>query len=336
MTPLRRLPVLPLALLLSGLLPGCKTGPQGDARSSRTDPAAERGADATTVASPVLGREREERWFRIDALLMDWDANQQDGKDQEAAVLAAKIAQDVDADYDALADAATGKHGVKAEHLGVKALAFSKRPQATEVLVTALRSRDPSLVGNALIALKVRADAATSLQPVVALLRADFTEARRYAPLALANIVMARERAGRPIEEQTAEQAMTGLVGLVQDRDPFARLHAAKAMGALRRPEATDFLVLLLRDEHARIRLAAAAALERIGDPRAFAQVVRLLESVPEEHRPIVRDILASYAERLQGRPLAPTDVASYGVSPTAWDRWYVDNVSNRRAPPPR
>ncbi len=129
---------------------------------------------------------------------------------------------------------------------------------------------------------------------------------------------------------------MTGLVGLVQDRDPFARLHAAKAMGALRRPEATDFLVLLLRDEHVRIRLAAAAALERIGDPRAFSQVVRLLESVPEDQRPIVRDILASYAERLQGRPLAPADIASYGGSATAWDRWYVDNVSNRRAPPPR
>lgn len=330
MTPSRRLALL----VLAGALAGCKTSPKGDRAAADADAgrAAPESADAG-AATPALGREREERWFRIDALLMDWDATQQDGKDQEAAVLAAKIQQDVDADFGGLADAAAGKYGVKGEHLGVKALAFSKRPEATDILVTALRSRDQSLVGNALIGLKLRADPATSLPPIVGLLRAPFTEARRYAPLALANIVLARERVGRPIEEQTAEQAMTGLVGLVQDRDPFARLHAAKAMGALRRPEATDFLVLLLRDEHVRIRLAAAAALERIGDPRAFAQVVRLLDAVPEDQKPVVRDVLASYAERLQGRPLAPGQAAAFGVSPTAWDRWYVDNVT-RSTPP--
>ncbi len=331
MTPSRRLALL----VLVGALAGCKTSPKGDRAAADADAgrAAPDGADVG-AGTPALGREREERWFRIDALLMDWDATQQDGKDQEAAVLAAKLQQDVDADFGGLADAAAGKYGVKGEHLGVKALAFSKRPEATDILVTALRSRDQSLVGNALIGLKLRADPATSLPPIVGLLRAPFTEARRYAPLALANIVLARERVGRPIEEQTAEQAMTGLVGLVQDRDPFARLHAAKAMGALRRPEATDFLVLLLRDEHVRIRLAAAAALERIGDPRAFAQVVRLLDAVPEDQKPVVRDVLASYAERLQGRPLAPGQAAAFGVSPTAWDRWYVDNVT-RSTPPP-
>lgn len=332
MTPRRRLATCLLALLL----PGCKSSPKGERPegTSGSDRAAEGGSDGMLPTS-ALGREREDRWFRIDALLMDWDATQQDGKDQEAAVLAAKIAVDVDADYDELVAAAGGKHGVKAEHLAVKALAFSKRPQATDVLVNALRSRDASLVGNALIALKIRSDPATSLPPIVGLLRADITEARRYAPLALANVVMARERAGRPVEEQTAEQAMTGLVGLVQDRDPFARLHAAKAMGALRRPEATDFLVLLLRDEHVRIRLAAAAALERIGDPRAFAQVVRLLDEVPEDQKAVVRDVLASYAERLQGRPLAPGQAVSLGTSPTAWDRWYADNVA-RGTPAPR
>lgn len=323
----------PLVLVLA--LAGCKTSPKGDraAAGSGSDRAAATSPDGG-AATPALGREREERWFRIDALLMDWDATQQDGKDQEAAVLAAKLQQDVDADFDGLAEAAAGKYGVRGEHLGIKALAFSKRPEATDILVTALRSRDQALVGNALIGLKLRADPATSLPPIVGLLRASFTEARRYAPLALANIVLARERVGRPLEEQTAEQAMTGLVGLVQDRDPFARLHAAKCMGALRRPEATDFLVLLLRDEHVRIRLAAAAALERIGDPRAFAQVVRLLDAVPEDQKPVVRDVLASYAERLQGRPLAPGQAAAFGVSPTAWDRWYVDNVT-RAAPAP-
>lgn len=333
MTPRRRLAICLLVLLL----PGCKASPKGERSggSSGSDRADDGGDDGVRPTS-AQGREREERWFRIDALLMDWDATQQDGKDQAAAVLAAKIQMDVDADFDGLTEAAAGKHGVKGEHLAIKALAFSKRPEATDVLVNALRSRDAALVGNALIALKIRSDPTTSLPPIVGLLRADFTEARRYAPLALANVVLARERVGRPVEEQTAEQAMTGLVGLVQDRDPFARLHAAKAMGALRRPEATDFLVLLLRDEHVRIRLAAAAALERIGDPRAFAHVVRLLDEVPEDQKPVVRDVLTSYAERLQGRPLAPGQAASLGLSPTSWDRWYADTISRRApAPPP-
>lgn len=342
MTP-RRHALLTLAVALPTALLGCKASPRADrtangAGADRSSTGRDEGGPSADggAATPSLGREREERWFRIDALLMDWDATQQDGKDQEAAVLAAKLQQDVDADFGGLADAAAGKYGVKGEHLGVKALAFSKRPEATQILVNALLSRDQALVGNALIGLKLRADPATSLPPIVALLRAPFTEARRYAPLALANIVLARERVGRPLEEQLAEQAMTGLVGLVQDRDPFVRLHAAKCMGALRRPEATDFLVLLLRDEHVRIRLAAAAALERIGDPRAFSQVVRLLDAVPEDQKPVVRDVLASYAERLQGRPLAPGQVAAFGVSPTAWDRWYVDNVTTRSTPASR
>lgn len=326
----------PSLVLLSVLaLGGCKDGPTGQAgaaagrAASRGGSATDRPPDSALPASS-LGREREDRWFRIDALMTNWDAVQQEGRDQEAGVLAAKLREEVDADYDELAAAARGAHGVRAEHLGVKALAFSGRPAATDVLVNALRTRDASLLGNALIALKVRADPATSLPPLVALLRDGTAEARRYAPLAFANVALARERAGRPVEEATVDQAMTGLLGLVQDRDPYARLHAAKAMGALRRPESTDFLVLLLRDDHVRIRLAAAAALERIGDPRAFPQVVRLLESVPEESKSVVRDVLASYAERIQRGPLPAGKAQELGTSAIAWDRWYSDHVAGR------
>src|SRR5262249_38065077 len=155
----------------------------------------------------------------------------------------------------------------------------------------------------------------TPLPPLVNLLRADVIEAKRYAPLTLANVVLARERAGRPIEDPVAERAMTGLVALSQDRDAFVRLHTAKAMGALGRPEANDFLVLLFRDEHSKIRVAAAAAVERIGDERTFPQVVRLLDDLPDDQKVVVRDILASFAEKIGGRPLSPADVKSMGTS---------------------
>ena len=36
----------------------------------------------------------------------------------------------------------------------------------------------------------------------------------------------------------------------------------------------------------------------------------------------MVRDILQSYAERLQGAPLTPAQKAELGTSPRAWDQW--------------
>lgn len=334
---------LALALaVVAAAAPGCKGGPRaGDrekARSGSDTDGGARGADAAAFDPAESGTGRplapaqRERYFRIETLVAQWDAVQQEGRDEEAAVLARKVGEEADADFGGIVASARGEHGVRAEHLAVKALGFSRRPEATSELVAKLPSPDAALVGNALIGLKLRADPDTPLPPIVALLRSNAVEARRFAPLAFANVVIARERVGRPVEEATAEKAMTGLIGLVQDRDPFARLHAAKALGALRRPEATDFLVLLLKDEHVRIRLAAAAALERIGDPRTFPQVLRLFDELPEEQKPVLRDILASYAGRITGVTLTPDDVRRLGTSPIAWDRWY----SEHSAAPPR
>jgi HEAT repeat protein len=281
--------------------------------------------------TPRQLQERDQRFFRVDALIKQWDAAQMDGREAEADGLAVKIGEEADADFGTFATAARGEVTVQAQHLAVKALGFSRNPQATPILVERLQSEDMPLVGNALIALKLRSDPNTALPPIVRLLRSNAKEARRYAPLALANVVLARDRAGRPVETAIAREAMTGLVGLVQDRDPFVRLHAAKAMGALRSPDAVDFLVLLLKDEHVKIRIAAAAGLERIGDMRAFPQVIALLDAVDAEQKPIVRDLLISYAERLQGAPLTDAEKASLDTSPRAWDRWY----SQRDPTPP-
>jgi HEAT repeat protein len=285
--------------------------------------------------SPTQMRERDERFFRVDAMIQQWDAAQVDGQEELAASLAVKIGQETDADWPIFVQAARGEVSVAAQSLAVKALGFSKNPQATAILVERLQSEDAPLVGNALIALKLRSDPSTSLPPILRLLRSSAKDIRRYAPLALANVLLARERVGRSLEPALARDAMTGLVALVQDRDPFVRLHAAKAMGALRLPDAVDFLVLLLKDEYVKIRIAAAAGLERLGDPRAFPQVIALLAAVDAAEKEVVAEILVSYAQRITGRPLTPEQRVELDVSPRAWERWYSDRDRGSSSPPP-
>ena len=296
---------------------------------------AEGGAPPGSILPRTARSDVEEKFFRVDTLISQWDAAQHDGHVEQADGLAGRIGAAVDGDLATFASAARGEIGVKAQTIAVQALGFSKRPEATDLLVAALTERDAALVGNALIGLKLRADPATPLPPLVDLLRASFTEARRYASLALANVVLAREKVGRPVESRTIAEAMTGLVGLIRDRDPYVRLHAAKAMGALRQSESIDFLVLLLKDEHPTIRIAAASALERVGDPRAFPPIIALLDDMPPDQKPVVREILVSFAERLQGGPLSDAEKTTLDVSPRAWDRWFASRDGARRPRPP-
>jgi HEAT repeat protein len=104
-------------------------------------------------------------------------------------------------------------------------------------------------------------------------------------------------------------------------------------MGALGDPEAVDYLAILLRDEHAQIRLAAAAALERIGDPRSFPKVVELLEASEPDVKPVVREILVSFAERIQGAPLSAQQRAALGLDRRSWDKWYGERTPRPPAP---
>ena len=328
--PPKLVPMLGLAAIFAAA-PGCSSDASGKpgttgARGARDGA----GGSGTSGRGPTRAgaSEREQRFFRIDALITQWDAQQADGREVEATALATEIGRDVDQGYADFAAASRGDSGLKAQYLAVKALAFSKNREATALLVARLGEQDPDLVSNALIAIKIRDDATTSLPPLVALLRSRAPAVRRFAPLAFANVLMARERAGMTLDATTTEQATTNLVGLVQDRDPFVRLHTAKAMGALRRPATNDLLVLLLSDEHLRIRLAAAAALERIGDPRTFPKVVEMLDNVDADGKILVRDILVSYAERLDGAPLSEAQKTSLSVSPRAWEQWFASRKS--------
>lgn len=334
---------LAAALLVLAAAAGCKSGPHAartgeDGKTAGADGSAsggEGGAPPGSILPRTARSDVEEKFFRVDTLIAQWDAAQHDGHVEQADGLAGRIGAAVDGDMATFASAARGEIGVKAQAIAIQALGFSKRPEATDLLVSALTERDAALVGNALIGLKLRADPATPLPPLVDLLRASFTEARRYASLALANVVLAREKVGRPVESRTIAEAMTGLVGLIRDRDPYVRLHAAKAMGALRQSESIDFLVLLLKDEHPTIRIAAASALERVGDPRAFPPIIALLDDMPPDQKPFVREILVSFAERLQGRALSDAEKKALDVSPRAWDRWFASRDGQRRPTAP-
>jgi hypothetical protein len=256
-------------------------------------------------------------------LIAQWDAAQSDGRAPQAEELAKRIRERVDRSYAQYAALAGGSDGAKLQYLGVVALGFSASPDATRVLVERLGERDPNLVGNALIALKLRADPDTPLPALLRFLQTDAEVPRRYAPLALANVLEARARAGRSPEPGLERTALSLLAGVVADRDPFVRLHVAKALGALSVPGAEDYLFVLTKDAHSRIQVAAATALARRGDPVGFDEVVRLLHEAPDQGKPLLAGVLATYASRLEGRPLPEADVERMGTSPISWNRWF-------------
>jgi HEAT repeat protein len=315
------LPAVLAAVLAAAVGAGCASRAAVDESAGRS-PA---GAGAGATRSPIPDDPRTARLQRVDLLISQWDAAQAEGRSDQAQQVFQQIRTEVDASYDDFVAAVKGSEGVRLQYLGVAALGFSGRPEATALLIDRLTDPDAHLVGNALIALKLRADPRTPLAPVLRLVATNAAEPRRYAPLAYANVLEARHAAGVPRDPAEERSALHLFSGIVADRDPYVRLHVAKALGLVREPGAYELLLVLLKDEHIRIRVSAAAGLERLGDPRGFPHVVELLRDAPEDSRPIVRDVLASYAERMTGRPLDPALVAQMGTSPVAWDRWHAE-----------
>lgn len=311
-------------ILVPGLvllaLAACRQTPGGQASPA---PASARPTAGPVPSQPPPTDPRTLRFHKVDMLIAQWDVAQSSTRTDQADALFQQIRVEVDAGFPDFVAAARGDQGMRMQYLAVGALGFSARPQATTALIEQLAGTDPQLVGNALIALKLRADPDTPLPPILRMVTANAPAPRRYAPLAVANIAEARWRTGRGMDPAMQRAATHVLSGVVADRDPYVRLHVAKALGALRGPGTYDLLMILMKDEEIRIRLAAAAGLERVGDPGGFPEVVRLLADAPDDLKPTVRDLLASYGGRLQGEPLDPQEVASLGVSPQSWQRWF-------------
>lgn len=146
---------------------------------------------------------------------------------------------------------------------------------------------------------------------------------RRYAPLVLAHVLEARRALGQEPDVQTKRDALPRLGDLVEDPDPVVRLHTMRALGALDATGATEYLVQGLEDNHVRVRYAAAAALERSGDPAGFERVIVLLSKAPPDAKPMLVDLLTSYAEKLQGAPLSAEVRAGLGTHPRGWVQWF-------------
>ncbi|MHC5012016.1 MAG: HEAT repeat domain-containing protein, partial [Planctomycetota bacterium] len=308
-----RTPLLALLALLA--LAACQQTPASTTADS--------GTNASSPTSVVPTDDRTLRFQRVESLIFQWDAAQAGGRVDAAEELRKQAGAEVDAGFDDFAAAAQNDQSANMQYLGVIALGFASRPEATSILVGQLTSRDPTLLANALISLKLRADPNTDLIPVLKLINAPWPDPKRYAPLVVANVFEARRQAGRPTDPEIVRSAAHLLSGVVADRDPFVRLHVAKALGAVRSPGTYELLLILLKDEHIRIRVGAAAALERLGDPRGFGEVIVLLNDAPEDLKPVVRDVLISYAGKVQGQPLTLAEAQRLDVNTQAWASWF-------------
>ena len=271
----------------------------------------------------------------LDRALAQWDAAQASGRMAEADALAQRIAALTDGAYALVAGAARGERGQAGTYVGTMALAFSKRPEATAVVADRLAERDVGLVANALVALKLRADPATPLAPIVAHVASPHADLRRYAPLALARVLEARRRTSEPLDPVLASQALQRLLHTRQDQDPIVRLHVARALGELGGPEAAAALLAMVGDTSSRVALGAAAALARCGDRPGFERVLHLLHNSTPDAQPLVAGTLVVYAERLQGGPLSAAEISYLGASAPAWGRWYAEFVKRQPAATP-
>lgn len=272
---------------------------------------------------------------KLDGMIVEWDEAQASGQVDQAALLEQQIRYEVDANQTALEQGVRGEKGLAAQYLAVSALGFSSNPAHTRMIVKLLGTKDPQLVANALIALKLRADPETPLGPIMAWIeKSSATGPRRYAPLALAVVLEARARVGRPSEGGTSATAVGRLSLLIDDVDPVVRLHVARALGVIRTPTTVDPLRTLVADGHARVSWAAAAALSGTGDLRGFLSVLRLLDATPAESKHLIRDILVSYATAIEKRPLTEGQLAQLGTGTRAWSQWYTHAKRQRGIAP--
>ena len=271
---------------------------------------------------------------RIEQLLSRWDAHQAEGELAQAKALEPQLRGEVDSVYGELVVGAMGKSGKAMQFLGVTALAFASDPEATRVLAARLNDGDDRLVGNALVALNIREDPQTPMAPIVRLIDPRAPQlSQRYAPLVFATLLDARRMSlGQDLQANEREEMLQRLIKVANSRDGYTRLHVAKALGVIGSPTAAEALSRMVeRDDQMRVRWASAAALSRIGDPRGFPEVVRLLHDVPADSKAVIRDLLVSYAGRMQGMPLTPREVQENGISSAQWSRWHGRWVQARQ-----
>jgi hypothetical protein len=319
---------------VAALLPACQGGGRLTAPAAPApEPRAAAAKPAAKPPPPVMPDDpRSLKLARIARMLEAWDESQGTGDDRRARAFEVRLRQEVDAAAEEVRQAFRGETGDEGRYLATMALGFSSGADATGLLVDRLGDRDPRLVANALIALKLRADPATPLVPIARHVGSGSLDVRRYAPLALANVLAARRKAGVAPDVRLEARVGPDLAAQAEDRDALSRLHVARALGELSIPGAAPTLLVLIRDQHPRVQLGAAEALARRGEPDGLVEVVRLMEAAPKDGKAPFAEILFLYAERLTGAPLSAADRERLGTSGIAWLRW---NAARAPAAPP-
>jgi len=150
-------------------------------------------------------------------------------------------------------------------NVALRALITTGDPQATKLLVEALRDR--ATVMTAIETLPWLG--APAVEPVIAVLKDHDPSVRRAAALVLG-------RLGDP-------RAVEPLLPLLGDQDKSVRATTAQALGSIDDPRAVDALLARLKDDDREVRISAALSLGAVGDPRAEEPLREQLASERDE-----------------------------------------------------
>lgn len=168
----------------------------------------------------------------------------------------------------------------------VDGMARRAAPDAIEALLRALREKhlDFGTVNGALQIL--RANAVDTIGPLIEFLRAEETDLRMHAALALG--------------EHSELSAADALISALEDPDVNVRYHAIEALGKLKAKEAIEPLLAIAETRDFFLSFAALDALAEIGDESISDRIVPLLDD----------DLVREAALRTLGRVGGPLDAS--------------------------
>jgi len=217
------------------------------------------------------------------------------------AALENKMLSEAVADFTKATAAATDPEMRANSWLGLGAayqeLGDHEKAVAAYEQVTVLRSEDPDawrVLAEGTAAAGKREKEAAALEHVIAL---DPDDLAAYLDLAGVDVAIGKAEASKDVYVRYETRRREAVVQLGKSKDVEARVAAAEALGGARDAGTARALVLALTDRDARVRVACAQALGRIGvdvDPEVRPALQALLKKEADEKvRTAVGDALA-------------------------------------------
>jgi len=132
-----------------------------------------------------------------------------------------------------------------------------------EVLIGALKNRDPNVRLHVVIALGILKD----------------RRAMKYLTTALGDEDAEVRRCAAITADEIDKKAFTGLIANLKDKNIDARIPAIKVLGKIKYAPAVEPLIAILNDQDSRVKIAAIEALGAIGDAQAIEPLVVVLKN---------------------------------------------------------